>query len=72
MLHGIGSVRKKAWLLSLILVFAHGYLRASTSKTHAQVSETARTGAADHFRESGWEFNHALLWEALGTQPYHK
>ena len=42
-------------------VFAHGYLRASTSETHAQVSETARTGAAaGHSGESGRERRHAL------------
>ena len=43
-------------------VFAHGYLRASTSETHAQVSETARTGAAaGHSGESGRERRHAPL-----------
>ena len=41
-------------------VFAHGYLRASTSETHAQVLETARTGAAaGHSGESGREHRHA-------------
>ena len=55
-------------------VFAHGYLRASTSETHAQVSETARTGAAaGHSGESGRERRHAPLWGALplrGPHPY--
>ena len=55
-------------------VFAHGYLRASTSETHAQVSETARTGAAaGHSGESGRERRHAPLRGALplrGPHPY--
>ena len=42
----------------------HGYLRAFTSETHAQVSETARTGAAaGHSRESDQERRH--------TTPIH-
>ena len=41
-------------------VFAHGYLRAFTSESHVQVSETARTGAAaGHSGESGRECRHA-------------
>ena len=55
-------------------VIAHGYLRAFTSETHAQVSETARTGAAaGHSEESGRERRHAPLRGALplrGPHPY--
>ena len=53
-------------------VFAHGYLRASTSETHAQVSETARTGAAaGHSGESGRERRHAPLRGALPLRGPH-
>ena len=56
-------------------VTAHGYLRASTSETHAQVSETARTGAAaGHSGESGRERRHAPLRGALplrGPHPFN-
>ena len=53
-------------------VFAHGYLRASTSETHAQVSETARTGAAaGHSGESGRERRHAPLRGALPLRGHH-
>ena len=46
-------------LFFLTGVFPHAYLRAFTSETHAQVSETARTGtAAGHSGESGRERRH--------------
>ena len=53
-------------------VFAHGYLRAFASETHAQVSETARTGAAaGHSGESGRECCHAPLRGALPLRGPH-
>ena len=52
--------------------FAHGYLRAFTSETHAQVSETARTGAAaGHSGESGRKRRHAPLRGALPLRGPH-
>ena len=74
MLHGIGGVKTKD-RLSYSGVCSWVPLCLYLKDSCASLGDYNDRSRSRQFRESGWEFHHAHLWEALRlwrTQPYYK